>query len=123
MATRETVMLSPGGMPFVVFGNQQNRSSYLARGWRYPAAPEAPEEEGGSEGESPEPEVPPVESVDESLINVNTASVAELTELPGIGLAKGALIVEGRPYADIQGLIALNLIGVNWLDLELLITF
>ncbi len=40
----------------------------------------------------------------EELINVNTAAVSLLEELPGVGPATASKIVEGRPYASLDQL-------------------
>ncbi len=38
------------------------------------------------------------------VININTATKAQLDGLPGIGAAKGQAIIAGRPYAKIEDL-------------------
>lgn len=49
-------------------------------------------------------------------ININTASVDELTTLPGIGPAKAEAIVEGRPYASVDDLDRVSGIGVKTIE-------
>lgn len=49
-------------------------------------------------------------------ININTASVDQLTTLPGIGPAKAAAIVEGRPYASVDDLDRVSGIGAKTID-------
>lgn len=57
----------------------------------------------------------PALAADDTTINVNTASVEQLAELPGIGEAKAAAIVEDReangPYASSEDLTRVKGIG------------
>jgi competence protein ComEA len=54
-----------------------------------PAAPEKP---------APAPAAKPPKAAPEKLIDINTASTKELRSLTGIGDARAAAIVKGRPY-------------------------
>lgn len=49
-------------------------------------------------------------------ININTASIDQLTSLPGIGPAKAAAIVEGRPYASVDDLDRVSGIGPKTIE-------
>ena len=52
-------------------------------------------------------------------IDINTASVGELTELPGVGPAKAAAIVEERerkPFASVEDLTRVSGIGDRMLE-------
>ncbi|OGM37953.1 hypothetical protein A3F01_03035 [Candidatus Woesebacteria bacterium RIFCSPHIGHO2_12_FULL_38_11] len=40
------------------------------------------------------------------LVNINTASLNELDELPGIGPVYGQSIIDHRPYSDIRELLS-----------------
>lgn len=45
------------------------------------------------------------------LISINSASVAELEKLPGVGASTAEKIIENRPYASIQDLLEVPGIG------------
>lgn len=49
-------------------------------------------------------------------VPINTASVDELTRLPGIGPVTARRVVEGRPYAAIDDLLAVRGIGPKTLE-------
>lgn len=50
------------------------------------------------------------------LINVNTASAAELETLPGVGASRAAEIIAGRPYATVDDLQKVSGIGVKTVE-------
>jgi len=50
------------------------------------------------------------------LININTATAAELEFLPGIGPAIARRIVEGRPYRSVEELDRVRGIGKKRLE-------
>ena len=50
------------------------------------------------------------------LVNINTATQAELETLPDIGPAKAATIIAGRPYGSVEDLLRVNGIGEYTLD-------
>lgn len=45
-----------------------------------------------------------------TLIDINTASKGELTELPQIGPAQAAAIMKGRPYRETSDLVAKKIV-------------
>ncbi len=62
-------------------------------------------------------------STSSGLININTATQAELETLPGIGPAKAAAIIAGRPYGSVNELLRVSGIGDKTLaDLRPLVT-
>lgn len=64
-----------------------------------PAAPMAPKPPGAATAAPPTAPVKPEMSGEKSaLIDINTASAQELSRLKGIGEARSAAIVKGRPY-------------------------
>lgn len=50
------------------------------------------------------------------LINVNTATLAELEGLPSIGPVMAQLIIDGRPYGEVDDLLNVKGIGPATLD-------
>lgn len=121
----EKILMKPPmpGTPYVVHGNKGRFTQLIRDGWWEPT------EETVTEPDPPvdlptEPEEPTEpEAVEDDRINVNTATLSDLTSLAGIGITKGNLIIAGRPYAGLPDLIALNLSGVDWLSLQAQITF
>ncbi len=60
-----------------------------------------------------------VMAAEDGRVNINTASVNELTELPGVGPAKAAAIVEERerkPFASVDDLTRVSGIGDRMLE-------
>lgn len=51
-----------------------------------------------------------------NLINVNTATAAELETLPGVGASRAAEIIAGRPYAAIDDLQKVSGIGAKTVE-------
>jgi competence protein ComEA len=68
------------------------------------AAPQATKKSGGKSG------TPTTKSAKPALIDINTASAAELKELPGIGDAYSAKIIQNRPYHAKNQLVQKNVI-------------
>jgi competence protein ComEA len=82
-----------------------------------PAIAEAPttlQPSAGVSGASPP--VSGATTAQGGLININTASVDQLTSLPGIGPAKATAIVEGRPYASVDDLDRVSGIGPKTIE-------
>jgi competence protein ComEA len=48
-----------------------------------------------------------------NLVDINSASEAELDELWGVGLARAAMIIESRPYKSIEELLAKKVLPEN----------
>lgn len=52
----------------------------------------------------------------ELIVNINTATQDELATVPGIGPAKAAAIIAGRPYATVDDIVRVNGIGPAQMD-------
>jgi competence protein ComEA len=64
-----------------------------------PAAPTAPKPPAAATATPPTaPAKPEIAGEKSALIDINTASAQELSQLKGIGEARSAAIVRGRPY-------------------------
>ncbi len=57
-----------------------------------------------------------VAATGEVRVSVNSASMAELDTLPGVGPATAALIIEGRPYSSLEDLLNVKGIGPKTLE-------
>ena len=49
-------------------------------------------------------------------IDINSATAAQLDSLPGIGTVRSAAIIAGRPYTDLQELVAKSILSQGVLD-------
>ena len=49
----------------------------------------------------------------ETLVDINSASLAELDKLPGVGPARAKAIIENRPYSGKDNLIQRKIIPLN----------
>lgn len=58
----------------------------------------------------------PAQQSSDGLININTATAAELESLPGIGPSKAAAIVANRPYVTVDDLDRIPGIGAHTID-------
>ena len=72
-----------------------------------------------------QPIAPPLENREKlPLVNINTASLAELDAFPYISAAKARAIIDGRPYASPEDLLKVRGIGPATLErIRPLITF
>ena len=104
-----TLFLNKGDADAAIRGGQYRRQP-IAK-----VAPVPISDEQNSESVEPTDEVVK-DSPKPGSINVNAASLAELTEIKGIGLAKGRELIEKRPYQTAEDLIAVTE-AVNWLEL------
>jgi competence protein ComEA len=63
------------------------------------------------------PKVPTVEpTAKTTLVDINSATAAELDALPGIGAARSAAIIKGRPYRGKDELLSKKIIPQNAYD-------
>lgn len=106
------IIYSPSGEPRLI--PDEEIAGFLKRGYR-----RQPPNPGGREEIEPAPVAPP-QSPD--IINVNTASLKELTALPQVGTATAKRIQSQRPYTSVEDLIKVAP-DVDWLALESKIGF
>ena len=52
-------------------------------------------------------------SLIDSLVNINTASLSELDKLPGIGPVYGQSIIDHRPYSTVEELVSKGALKKN----------
>lgn len=104
-----TLFLNKGDADAAIRGGQYRRQP-IAK-----ATPTPISDEQNSESVEPTAEVAKDPPKPDS-INVNAASLTELTEIKGIGLAKGKELIEKRPYQTAEDLIAVTE-SANWLEL------
>lgn len=100
-----TVMLDLSGQPVQVPEIQVDL--FRRRGWRFmpDSAPETPSE-----------------TTQGDRVSVNSATLAELTALPQIGVKTARRLIAIRPIADLAELTT-KIDGVDWLALEAQIGF
>ena len=108
------IILYRGSMPTVFF-NQGDVDAAIASGnyRRQPAAATTqPSLHMSTEDQ-------PIETAEQPKtgIDINTASLTELIQIDGIGLARGKEIIESRPYSAAEDLIAITE-AVKWVELE-----
>jgi radical SAM superfamily enzyme with C-terminal helix-hairpin-helix motif len=103
-----STMLDISGQPVQVPDIQID--IYRKRGWRLLAdtAPIAP--------------TPTIVEVGGDTININTATTAELTALPLVGVKTARKIIAARPIADLADLTQ-RVEGVDWVTLEAQLSF
>jgi DNA uptake protein ComE-like DNA-binding protein len=122
----EKILMKPPapGTPYVVHGNEERFTQLIREGWWEPTEETVTEPDPPVKPPTePEETTPDPVAVEDDRINVNTATLSELTSLPSIGITKGNAIIAGRPYTGLPDLIELNLTGVDWLSLHAQITF
>ena len=56
------------------------------------------------------------ENADQKKVDINAATLDELTELPGIGKREGRRIIDGRPYRDKHDLVTKRILSASAYD-------
>jgi competence protein ComEA len=70
----------------------------------------------GKEDTTPAQGKSSVASVQSAIVNINTASVAELDALPGIGAVRAQAIIDNRPYGELSELVTKAKVPQSVLD-------
>ena len=113
------IILFRGNMP-TLFHSKGDASAALAGGL-YRRQPAKVVDESTTEGQQVDndeaTERDAAEPPKPDSINVNSAPLAELTSIKGIGLAKGRELIEKRPYSAAEDLVAVTE-AVDWVQLE-----
>ncbi len=112
------IILFRGNMP-TLFHSKGDASAALAGGL-YRRQPVKVADEPTTEVQADNDEVAEraaAEPPQPDSINVNSAPLAELTSIKGIGLAKGKELIEKRPYSAAEDLVAVTE-AVDWVQLE-----
>ncbi|MBL1177652.1 ComEA family DNA-binding protein [Pantanalinema sp. GBBB05] len=111
------ILYSPTGEPRLIPDAEE--LGFLRQGYR-----RNPPHSGGREGKAIEPVTPsaPPESTATEIVNVNTASLKELTALPLVGTSTAKKIQQQRPYQAVEDLIK-AVPDVDWVAIESKIGF
>lgn len=109
------IIYSPTGEPRLVPNAEE--PSFLRQGYR-----RSPPNEKSSAPPIPEGEVGTSAATTENTVNVNSASLKDLTALPQVGTATAKRVQSQRPYQSLEDLIK-AVPDVDWLALEPKISF
>jgi hypothetical protein len=110
------VLIYKGSMPFVRFSKAQAESDVASGEYRW--APPVAAPKPAEQKVQPEPvEVQWESAPSETAVNLNTASVAEMADLPDIGITIARRIETARPLYVIEDAIPLGK-RVGWLELH-----